>query len=155
MRNFNVWLFLLKKTETTLPYQCVSFYKKQKQGSITAFILKQRKNDQIHLLNNWIVIMANQVYEFMTAVRGYHYHKTYRNPVCHQTLYCWHEAGNLFDPFAIIVCKYHGEIVGHLPMEILRITKFLLDQGFKSTVHFFFLLFVTLTIQIIIIYYCI
>ena len=74
--------------------------------------------------------MANEVYEFMTAVRAYHW-----NPICNQTVYCLHEVGNPFDPFAIKVCKDDGEIVGHLHMEISRITKFLLDRGFTSTVH--------------------
>ena len=123
-----------------MPYQwscdfIARFYKKEKQGWITAFTLKQRNNDQNHLLNNWIVIMANEVYEFMTAVRGYHYYKTYWNLVCNQTLYCSHEVGNPFDPFAIKVCKDDGEIVGYLPMETSRITKFLLDRGCTSTEH--------------------
>ena len=40
-----------------------------------------------------------------------------------------------FDPFAIKVCKADGEIVGHFPMEISRIMKFLLDWALTSTVH--------------------
>ena len=79
--------------------------------------------------------MVNEVYEFMTAVRGYHYYKTYWNPVCNQRLYCSHEVGKLFDPFVIKVCKDDGEIVGHLSMEISRIMKFLLDRGFTATAH--------------------
>ena len=79
--------------------------------------------------------MANQVYEFMTAVRGYHSYKTYWDPVCNQTLYSSHEVGNPFDPFAIKVCNDDGEIVVHLLIEISRIRKFLLDRGFTSTVH--------------------
>ena len=31
--------------------------------------------------------------------------------------------------FAIKTCKSNGQIVGHLPREILRVTKFLLDRG--------------------------
>ena len=126
--------------KTTLPYQWLCnfstrFYKTQKPGSITAFNVKQRKNDKNHLLNNWTVIMANEVYEFMTAVRGYHYYKTYWNPNCNQTLYCSHEVGKPFDPFAIKVCKNDWEIVRHLPVEISRITKFLLNPGFTMIVH--------------------
>ena len=79
--------------------------------------------------------MAKEVYEFNTAVRGYHYYKTYWNPVCNEILYCSHEVGNPFDLFTIKVCKDDWEIVGHLPMEISRITKFLLDWGFTSTVY--------------------
>ena len=87
----NYRLFLLQKTKITLPYQwlcnlSVRFYEKQKKGSITAFILEQRKNDQNHLLNNWIVIMAKDVYEFMTAVRGYHYYKTLKSCLQSDTL---------------------------------------------------------------------
>ena len=42
----------------------------------------------------------------------------------------FHEEGNTFDRFAIKVCKKDkNEIVGHLPMEISRVTKFLLDRG--------------------------
>ena len=79
--------------------------------------------------------MTNQVYEFMTAVRGYHSYKTYWNPVCNQTLYGSYEVGNPFDPFAIKVCNDDGKIVVHLPIEISRIRKFLLDRGFTLTVH--------------------
>ena len=70
----------------------------------------------------------------MTAVKGYHDCKTYWNPACNQTLYCSHEVGNPFDPFAIKVCKADGEIVGHFSMEISRIIKFLLDWALTSTV---------------------
>ena len=43
---------------------------------------------------------------------------------------CFHEERNTFDRFAIKVCeKDKNEIVGHLPMEISRVTKFLLDRG--------------------------
>ena len=40
-----------------------------------------------------------------------------------------HEAGNPFDRFAIKTVKENGEIVGHLPREISRVTKFCLDRG--------------------------
>ena len=40
-----------------------------------------------------------------------------------------HEAGNPFDRFAIKAVKENGEIVGHLPREISRVTKFYLDRG--------------------------
>ena len=47
-----------------------------------------------------------------------------------QTLNCFHEEENKFEIFAINVCeKDKNKIVGHLPMEISRITKFLLDRG--------------------------
>ena len=51
-------------------------------------------------------------------------------PEPEQTLNCFHEETNTFDRFAIKVCeKDKNEIVGHLPMEISRVTKFLLDRG--------------------------
>ena len=47
-----------------------------------------------------------------------------------QTLNCFHEEGNTSDRFAIKICeKDKNEIVGQLPMEISRVTKFLLDRG--------------------------
>ena len=42
---------------------------------------------------------------------------------------CSHGLENAFDLFAIKICKSEGQIVGHLPMEIARVTKFLLDRG--------------------------
>ena len=46
------------------------------------------------------------------------------------SLNCFHEEGNAFDGFAIKACeKDKNEIVVHLPMEISRVTKFLLDRG--------------------------
>ena len=50
--------------------------------------------------------------------------------VRNELLYCSHEEGNPFDPFVIKVCQKDGTIVSHLPMELARITKFLLDQRF-------------------------
>ena len=55
--------------------------------------------------------------EFPTTVRGVHYYKKYWNPVESQCL----------DYFAIKTCQKDGKIVGHLPMEISRPTKYLLD----------------------------
>ena len=42
---------------------------------------------------------------------------------------CSHELENASDLFAIKTCKPERQIVGHLPMEIARVTKFLLDRG--------------------------
>ena len=51
-------------------------------------------------------------------------------PEPEQTLNCSHEEANTFDRFAIKVCeKDKTEIVGHLPMEISQITKFLPNRG--------------------------
>ena len=43
---------------------------------------------------------------------------------------CFHERNNPFDMFAIQVCHLEtNKRVGHLPMEISRISKFLMDRG--------------------------
>ena len=69
-------------------------------------------------------------FEFESAVRGYHYYRKYRSPKEHKTLNCYHEPGNPFDIFAIKTCS-HGSLhlVGNLPREISRLTKFILDRG--------------------------
>ena len=69
------------------------------------------------------------MYSFDTAARGYHYYRRYWQPEINQTLYLSHEKNNHFDSFAIKMCDTRGNIVGHLPMEISCITKFLLDRG--------------------------
>ena len=55
--------------------------------------------------------------------------KNFGNPS--QVLNCYHEKNNAFDRFAIMVCKIGKDetAVGHLPMEILRVTKFFIDRG--------------------------
>ena len=40
-----------------------------------------------------------------------------------------HERNNAFDPFAIKTVNENLEVCGHLPREISRATKFLLDRG--------------------------
>ena len=47
-----------------------------------------------------------------------------------EKLDCLHEPGNAFDRFAIKTVNEKGEIVGHLPNEISKVTKYLLDRGF-------------------------
>ena len=44
-------------------------------------------------------------------------------------LICFHEPGNGFDSFVTKTVSKNGEIVGHLPKEIPRITKYVLDRG--------------------------
>ena len=69
-------------------------------------------------------------FQFSTGVRGFHYYRKSWTSEPKQTLNCFHEEGNTFDRIAIKVCKKDkNEIVGHLPMEISRVTKFLLDRG--------------------------
>ena len=46
-----------------------------------------------------------------------------------EELKCTHEVGNEYDVFSIKTCQGSGKTVGHLPREISRATKFLLDRG--------------------------
>ena len=76
------------------------------------------------------IMTCVKYFQFSAAVRGFHYYRKSWLPEPEQTLNCFHEEGNTFDRFAIKVCeKDKNEIVGHLPMEISRFTKFLLDRG--------------------------
>ena len=85
----------------------------------------------LHLLSSKSRIMTYVKYfQFSAADRGFHYDRKFWFLEPEHTLNCVHEKGNTFDRFAIKVCeKDKNEIVGHLPMEISRVTKFLLDRG--------------------------
>ena len=74
--------------------------------------------------------MFEKIFEFPSAIRGFHYYRKYWQPKLEDELYCRHEEDNPFDFFAIKICmKNTGVTVGHLPMEISRPTKFLLERG--------------------------
>ena len=49
-------------------------------------------------------------------------------------LICFHEKNNTFDVFAIKACKEDGMIVDHLPRELSRTLKFILDRGERTLV---------------------
>ena len=50
-------------------------------------------------------------------------------------LACSHKKNNPHDPFAIKTCQLDsGKIVGHLTMELSRISKFILERGAKIEV---------------------
>ena len=72
-----------------------------------------------------------KTFKFTAAVRGFHFYKKFWSPEPEQVLKCLHEVDNPFDMFAVKVCLTTDDemIVGHLPMEISRITKFLIDRG--------------------------
>ena len=70
-----------------------------------------------------------KIFEFTAAVRGYHY-KRFWKPEPQQVLNCCHEKNNAFGRFAIMVCETP---VGHLPMEISRVTRFFIDRGGSIT----------------------
>jgi len=78
----------------------------------------------------------NKVFEFTSAVRGFHYYRKYWKPEHEQILNCYHEHNNPFDRFAIKCCVVGKEgAVGHLPKEISRVTKFFMDRGASVTVQ--------------------
>ena len=79
--------------------------------------------------------MSSTAYEtvkFCYAIRGYHIYRSVWQPKENETLQCDHESDNDYELFAINTCRdaeFHPQIVGHLPLEISRFTKFLLDRG--------------------------
>ena len=80
-----------------------------------------------------IFMMANssKSYEFISAVRGFYVYRQEWQPQENEELICPHESDNLFDTFAIKSMIDVGKTTGHLPREISRPTKFLLDRGVK------------------------
>ena len=68
------------------------------------------------------------VYSFTAAVRGFHYYTKFGNQKKIKND-CSHEEHNPFDWFAVKTVTSDGLNVGHLPGEILRITKFFFDRG--------------------------
>ena len=81
------------------------------------------------MLKYHIIANTEKTSEFSSAVRGYHHYRNTRFPQESEVLDCYHEFENTFDMFAIKTCKSNGQIVGHLPRQISRVTKFLLDRG--------------------------
>ena len=79
--------------------------------------------------------MSNKNLVFTAAVRGFHVYKINWKPQEWELLKCAHEVDNPYDMFSKNICKPDSnEIVGHLPMEISRITKFILDRGVVCTI---------------------
>ena len=77
---------------------------------------------------------VDKTFIFSAAIRGFHFYRNIWNPKQGEELLCLHEDRNLFDMFAIKTCQREsGETVGHLPREISRPTKFLIDRGAKVT----------------------
>ena len=68
---------------------------------------------------------------FSAAVRGFHVYKAIWKPIEGELLNCSHEKDNPCDVFSIKVFKAEspGTTVGHLLMEISRITKYIIDRG--------------------------
>ena len=75
---------------------------------------------------------VNKVFVFSAADRGFHVYRETWNPTEQEKLCCLFEENNVFDMFAIKTLHADGRTtVGHLPREISRPTKFLLDRGAK------------------------
>ena len=70
---------------------------------------------------------------FSAAVRGFHVYKASWKPTEDELLECSHEKDNSCDSFSIKLFKPNSpaEIVGHLPIELSRITKFIINRGAK------------------------
>ena len=73
---------------------------------------------------------------FSAALRGFHVQKVSCKPKEDELLECFHEKDHPYDSFSIKVFKPDSpaEIVGHLPMEISRITKFIINRGAQVVV---------------------
>ena len=55
-------------------------------------------------------------------------------PGTRPNLNCYHERNNPFDRFAIKFCEAgKEETIGHIPMEISRVTKYFMDRGATVT----------------------
>ena len=77
---------------------------------------------------------TNKALLFSAVVRGFHIYSDVWSPHKNEELVCLFEANNLLDMFAIQTCRKDWEkIVGHLPREISRPTKCLIDKGAKIT----------------------
>ena len=74
--------------------------------------------------------MANKNIAFSATARRFQVQKSIWKPEEDEKLMCYHEVGNPYDMFSIKVCKpgEDSQIDGHLPMEINRITQFILQR---------------------------
>ena len=83
--------------------------------------------------------MSSTTYEnvkFSCAIRGYHVYRNVWQPKKNETLQYDHESDNDYDLFVTKTCRdaeFHPQIVGHLPLEISRLTKFLLNLAATIT----------------------
>ena len=82
------------------------------------------------------LVAYNKVFEFTCAVRGVHYYRNHWNPEPEQILNCYHGRNNRFTRFAFKCCVAgKEEPVSHIPNEISRVKKFLIDNGGTITVQ--------------------
>jgi hypothetical protein len=77
-----------------------------------------------------IDIIMSELKNIPCAIRGFHYYRRYWTLYLGEELICQHDDGNPFVVFAIKTCSQENDrTYGHLPREILRATKFLIDRG--------------------------
>ena len=77
----------------------------------------------------------NKEVRFTCAVRSFHYYRDFWDPSSGELLKCYHERNNPFDRFSIKAVQFAlDKVVGHLPMEISRATKYLLERGAEVSV---------------------
>ena len=77
---------------------------------------------------------TNKTLVFSATVRGFYVYRDVWNPHKNEELVCLFVGNNLFDLFAIRKCRKDCQkTVGHLPREIFRPTKYLIDRGAKIT----------------------
>ena len=75
--------------------------------------------------------MTQKSIVFIAAVRGFHVYKMSWKPEEGEILECLTEENNPYDVFSIKVYKSNNIqiVVGHIPMEISWITKFIPEKG--------------------------
>ena len=73
---------------------------------------------------------TNKILVFSSAIRGFHIYRDVWNPCKNEDLEYLFDRNNLFDMFAIKTCRAKDSLtVGHLPREVSRPAKYLLDRG--------------------------
>ena len=72
----------------------------------------------------------NKIFEFTCGVKGFHHYRHHWHPEPDQILNRYHECNNPIDRFAIKFCEAgKEETIGHIPMEISRVTKYFMDRS--------------------------
>ena len=67
---------------------------------------------------------------FDSAIRGFHYYRKYWSPKIEENLVCSHERNNIFNIFAINICKEDGEVVVHLSREPNKLSRIVVFKNF-------------------------
>ena len=84
--------------------------------------------------------VADVVVTFPCGLRSYHVYRTVWSPLLNERLNTIHESSNNYDRYAVAATKDvsgHSSptIVGHLPKEISRITRYIMQYGATVTVR--------------------